>query len=90
MGTSHGGGCCDCGDSEAWKKEPFCKIHFAGTQSKESSSKKLPEDIAMRAVATFEAVLKYCYELLTLEHTPGLPSDLQVRMFSINPSYVFH
>lgn len=21
------GGCCDCGDAEAWKKEGFCKRH---------------------------------------------------------------
>lgn len=25
---------------------------------------------------TLEAVLWYCYNLLTLEHVPGLPSDL--------------
>ncbi|XP_017779265.1 PREDICTED: E3 ubiquitin-protein ligase UBR2 isoform X2 [Nicrophorus vespilloides] len=31
MGTSTGGGCCDCGDKEAWKKAPFCDIHIAGT-----------------------------------------------------------
>ncbi|XP_043277613.1 E3 ubiquitin-protein ligase UBR2 [Venturia canescens] len=85
MGTSGGGGCCDCGDAEAWKKEPFCKTHLLGTQSKESASKKLPEDIAMRAVATFEAVLKYCYELLTLEHSPGLPPDLQVKETDEDP-----
>lgn len=27
MGTSGGGGCCDCGDKEAWKSEPFCQEH---------------------------------------------------------------
>lgn len=21
------GGCCDCGDKEAWKEEGFCKFH---------------------------------------------------------------
>lgn len=30
MGTSSGGGCCDCGDTEAWKKAPFCNIHIVG------------------------------------------------------------
>lgn len=25
IATSSGGGCCDCGDPEAWKKEPFCR-----------------------------------------------------------------
>lgn len=32
MGTSLGGGCCDCGDVEAWKSEPFCETHLLGTQ----------------------------------------------------------
>ena len=85
MGTSNGGGCCDCGDCEAWKKNPFCKTHAAGVPTKDSSSKKLPEDIALRATATFEAVLKYCFELLTLEHTPGLPFDLQVNQSDEDP-----
>lgn len=85
IATSSGGGCCDCGDPEAWKKDPFCNIHLAGIQSKESSGNKLPEDIAERATATFEAVLKYCYELLSLEHTPGLPADLRVKETDEDP-----
>lgn len=27
MSTSGGGGCCDCGDSEAWKRDPSCEEH---------------------------------------------------------------
>ncbi|XP_066593276.1 E3 ubiquitin-protein ligase UBR2 [Prorops nasuta] len=76
MGTSNGGGCCDCGDPEAWKKEPSCTVHLAGTQAKESDEKKLPVDVAERARVTFEAVLKYAYDLLSLEHCPDLPPDL--------------
>lgn len=76
MGTSSGGGFCDCGDIEAWKKEPFCNIHLAGIQAKESRGNKLPGDIAERAVVTFEAVLRYCHTMLSLEHTLGLPPDL--------------
>ncbi|EFN77425.1 E3 ubiquitin-protein ligase UBR2 [Harpegnathos saltator] len=76
MGTSGGGGCCDCGDTEAWKRDPFCEIHMVGTQSKESRGNKLPGDIAERAVMVFEAILEYCYELLTLKHTSALPANL--------------
>ncbi|XP_012287219.1 E3 ubiquitin-protein ligase UBR2 [Orussus abietinus] len=79
MGTSGGGGCCDCGDTEAWKNEPFCDIHLAGTQVKKSPVNKLPEDVVERANVTFEAVLKYCYELLSLDHTPSLPADLRLQ-----------
>ncbi|XP_029032051.2 E3 ubiquitin-protein ligase UBR2 [Osmia bicornis bicornis] len=85
MGTSCGGGCCDCGDIEAWKKEPFCNIHLAGIQAKEARGNKLPGDIAERAVVAFEAVLRYCYEILSLEHTPGLPADLCVKETDDNP-----
>lgn len=79
MGTSTGGGCCDCGDIEAWKTEPFCKIHLAGTQSKDSRGNKLPGEIAERAVVVFEAILEYCYELLTLRYTVALPANLCTR-----------
>ncbi|XP_046748290.1 E3 ubiquitin-protein ligase UBR2 [Diprion similis] len=79
MGTSSGGGCCDCGDPEAWKNDSSCNIHKAGIQFKSRPRNKLPEDIAERARATFEAVLKYSYELLSLEHAPGLPSDLRLK-----------
>jgi hypothetical protein len=27
MTTSAGGGCCDCGDAEAWTNFPCCKTH---------------------------------------------------------------
>ena len=27
IGNSAGGGCCDCGDEEAWKRFPHCAIH---------------------------------------------------------------
>ncbi|XP_054000464.1 E3 ubiquitin-protein ligase UBR2 [Hylaeus anthracinus] len=85
MGTSNGGGCCDCGDKEAWKREPFCNIHLAGTQTKESRGNKLPGDIAERAVVTFEAILRYCYEMLSLEHSPGLPADLRINEIDEDP-----
>ncbi|XP_076176131.1 ubr1 ubiquitin ligase [Ptiloglossa arizonensis] len=86
ISTSHGGGCCDCGDPEAWKKEPFCNIHIAGTQAKESHGNKLPGDITERAVITFEAVLRYCYKMLSLEHSPGLPADFQIKENEEDPS----
>ncbi|CAK9818916.1 E3 ubiquitin-protein ligase UBR2 [Anthophora plagiata] len=76
MSTSSGGGFCDCGDIEAWKKEPFCNTHLAGIQAKESHGNKLPGDIAERAVVTFEVVLRYCHTMLSLEPTQGLPLDL--------------
>lgn len=31
MSTSGGGGCCDCGDEEAWKKDHYCEEHLVST-----------------------------------------------------------
>lgn len=67
MGTSSGGGCCDCGDIEAWKKAPFCETHLAGTQS-EDRLNNLPEDLTDRTRIVYDAVLWYAYNYLTLEH----------------------
>lgn len=41
-----------------------------------SKVSRLPLDILARMRITLEAVLWYCYNLLTLEHVPSLPSDL--------------
>lgn len=93
MGTSGGGGCCDCGDTEAWKSGPFCDIHVVGTQVQENERnnlEKLPKDLVERARAVFTSVLKYSYHLLTLEHTPGLPSDLQLRDSDKDPLDLFN
>ncbi|KAK4886967.1 hypothetical protein RN001_003238 [Aquatica leii] len=72
MGNSGGGGCCDCGDKEAWKKAPFCDIHIVGTQEQADVSGSLPEDLADRARVVYDAILWYAYNLLTLEHTTDL------------------
>ena len=85
-GTSGGGGCCDCGDTEAWRSEPFCDIHLTGSETRpDSAGHFLPGDLAERARATFTAVLKYAFQLLTLDHSPGLPSDLRMREADDDP-----
>lgn len=28
MSISGGGGCCDCGDTEAWKRDAYCDEHI--------------------------------------------------------------
>ena len=32
MASSGGGGYCDCGDVEAWKRDAFCDYHLKGSQ----------------------------------------------------------
>ncbi|CAH1159942.1 unnamed protein product [Phaedon cochleariae] len=71
MSTSNGGGCCDCGDIEAWKNDVFCKIHIAGVTEK-AESKSLPEDIKDRARIVFEAAVWYAYRLLSTEQVADI------------------
>ncbi|KAI5739939.1 hypothetical protein M8J77_025327 [Diaphorina citri] len=78
MGTSNAGGCCDCGDVEAWKKEPYCDVHIIGTQKRHESGSILPPDLAQRARLTFSSVLRYAYQLLTTDYGPSIPLDLKV------------
>lgn len=75
MATSGGGGCCDCGDVEAWKKAPFCDIHIVGTQNKDENGSRLPEDVVERARIVFDAVLWNAYNFLSYEHT----ADFRLR-----------
>ncbi|XP_022906723.2 E3 ubiquitin-protein ligase UBR2 [Onthophagus taurus] len=77
MGASCGGGCCDCGDTEAWKKDPYCETHALGLQH-EQLHVQLPESLVERTRIVYDAVLWYAYNLLTLEHSAdfGLKSNL--------------
>jgi Putative zinc finger in N-recognin (UBR box) len=34
--SSSGGGCCDCGDVEAWKSDPWCTDHKGGCENEEA------------------------------------------------------
>ncbi|KAK9497080.1 hypothetical protein O3M35_004459 [Rhynocoris fuscipes] len=85
MGTSGGGGCCDCGDIEAWKSDPYCTNHQQGLNKKRKNDLRFPQDFVERTRAAFSAILRYAYQVLTLEYSPGLPSDLKIREESDNP-----
>ncbi|KAL3265904.1 hypothetical protein HHI36_010094 [Cryptolaemus montrouzieri] len=65
MGTSLGGGCCDCGDVEAWKRDPYCEIHMAGIDCAKQGG--ISTAFEERARIAFEAVLWYAFLLLTSE-----------------------
>lgn len=76
MGTSYGGGCCDCGDVEAWKQDAYCQTHKLGLEKKHVDQNFLTNDMEKRAHLIFQYVLRYARALLTLEHVPMLPSEL--------------
>lgn len=76
MGTSYGGGCCDCGDVEAWKQDAYCQTHKLGLEKKHIDQNFLTDDMERRAHLIFQYVLRYARALLTLEDPPMLPSEL--------------
>ena len=85
MGLSGGGGCCDCGDSEAWKAHPNCRLHGgggahgAGQVASSDLLARIPEDVRTRARLVFRSVLKYAYDLFTTETNMNPPADLTFR-----------
>lgn len=64
MGMSGGGGCCDCGDVEAWKKDPFCILHQVDNEDDDGKN-NLPQDLINRTRIVFETILWYGFERLT-------------------------
>ncbi|XP_022823526.1 E3 ubiquitin-protein ligase UBR1 isoform X2 [Spodoptera litura] len=78
MGQSSGGGCCDCGDTEAWKRDPFCELHAASEDDKQEEATIKP-DVVERMKIVASVTLSYCLRLLTHDHAPGLPNDLRLK-----------
>uniref|UniRef100_A0A182R7J8 E3 ubiquitin-protein ligase n=1 Tax=Anopheles funestus TaxID=62324 RepID=A0A182R7J8_ANOFN len=76
MATSGGGGCCDCGDVEAWKKFPFCEEHASISDDKaqgEQQQVPLSDDKKTRCGIAFRAILDYCMQTLQMYGTGNLP-----------------
>uniref|UniRef100_A0A182JY28 E3 ubiquitin-protein ligase n=1 Tax=Anopheles christyi TaxID=43041 RepID=A0A182JY28_9DIPT len=76
MATSGGGGCCDCGDEEAWKKYPFCEEHACiadQTQANQQQQTPLPEERKSRCETVFRAILNYSMQTLQMHGTGNYP-----------------
>ncbi|XP_034041636.1 E3 ubiquitin-protein ligase UBR2 isoform X3 [Thalassophryne amazonica] len=79
MTTSGGGGFCDCGDTEAWKKGPYCQKHQPNTTDtpEEDPVAQLPADMVARSYIMFSIILKYAVDLLTWDLEDQLPAGLE-------------
>ncbi|XP_017064489.1 E3 ubiquitin-protein ligase UBR1 [Drosophila eugracilis] len=71
MSTSGGGGCCDCGDDEAWKKDHYCQLHLANRKNP-LESKILTDEVLERAEICFGAILAFCVNYLEIEPNASL------------------
>nr|XP_033808724.1 E3 ubiquitin-protein ligase UBR1 isoform X1 [Geotrypetes seraphini] len=76
MHTSAGGGFCDCGDTEAWKTGPLCKIHEPATGIATKGC-HLSEEIIAQARKVFPSVIKYIVDMTIWEEEMDLPLGLQ-------------
>lgn len=54
-----GGGCCDCGDATAWKREGFCSKHKGAEQIK-----PLPEELAHSVGPVLDVLLEFWKEMI--------------------------
>ncbi|XP_030378399.1 E3 ubiquitin-protein ligase UBR1 isoform X2 [Scaptodrosophila lebanonensis] len=71
MSTSGGGGCCDCGDDEAWKRDQYCEMHLANRKNP-LESKVITDTVLERCEICFGAILAFCVNYLEIEPNASL------------------
>lgn len=71
MSTSYGGGCCDCGDPEAWKKDFCCEDHAA--VEKPEVDALVTDEMKEVCHVVFRAVLAYCISMLQIDSDANFP-----------------
>ncbi|KAM4690769.1 E3 ubiquitin-protein ligase UBR1 [Rhinophrynus dorsalis] len=77
MHSSFGGGFCDCGDTEAWKTGPYCKIHEPG-QAEQDTGFRLTEELLVQTKKVFPLVIQYIMDMLIWEEQKCLPAYLNM------------
>ncbi|KAJ4789311.1 E3 ubiquitin-protein ligase PRT6 [Rhynchospora pubera] len=75
-----GGGCCDCGDVTAWKREGFCKKH-QGAEKIEP----LPDELAQSVGPVLDAVLIYWKDKVASAEPSGFysPNTITTAMLEM-------
>ncbi|ALC49081.1 CG9086 [Drosophila busckii] len=66
MSSSGGGGCCDCGDDEAWKRDQYCELHLANRKNPLESN-IITKAVLERCEICFSAILAFCVKFLEIE-----------------------
>jgi hypothetical protein len=65
-----GGGCCDCGDATAWKREGFCSKHKGAEQIK-----PLPKELASSVGPVLGVLLQFWKERICMVEPPRAKGD---------------
>ncbi|XP_075049273.1 E3 ubiquitin-protein ligase UBR1 [Mixophyes fleayi] len=86
MHSSMGGGFCDCGDTEAWKSGPYCKIHEPGAADQDTGF-RLTEELLSQTRKVFPVVIQYIMDMLIWEEPKCLPAYLNTGPEKLNHYY---
>ncbi|CAH2328512.1 E3 ubiquitin- ligase UBR1 isoform X3 [Pelobates cultripes] len=86
MHSSMGGGFCDCGDTEAWKTGPYCKIHEPGSL-KEDTGFRLSEALLAQTRKVFPVIIRFIVDMLMWEEQKCLPQYLDTGPETSNHYY---
>ena len=64
--TGTGGGCCDCGDKEAWKVPGTCKIHCASSSTTTSTPQTpTPEPLPIHLQTSLGQTISTCLDFIS-------------------------
>ena len=79
--SASNGGCCDCGDVEAWKQDPACEVHQQGanTDAEDNPLDRLPPDLVERATELFKVLLDYSVTFVNWDEYDKLPEKLNLE-----------
>lgn len=78
IATSAGGGYCDCGDPEAWKKDVHCESHKPKSSGNEAKGTTADQKaFERRATLLLPSILLYAFELTVNELERVLPPFLR-------------
>lgn len=59
-----GGGCCDCGDPEAWKEEGFCKHHRVTSSDEPCTAPSFQKETETNLPISVDALFTPAYNFL--------------------------
>ncbi len=84
MTTSGGGGFCDCGDAEAWKKGPYCQKHTPTANNRDTEEvRQLPVCLSVCHIIYMLYIIITPYCLSCQDPVAQLPADMVARGYSI-------
>uniref|UniRef100_A0A1I7V6M0 E3 ubiquitin-protein ligase n=2 Tax=Loa loa TaxID=7209 RepID=A0A1I7V6M0_LOALO len=93
MWASNGNGCCDCGDVEAWKEHPACKLHEVLRNDEHDSQvtdvpAEITEQVETRIRSLTRIVLRFSTRIICWRDENTLPTFLKEKETdSILPLY---